>query len=69
MSFFKGTRWAGHVASMGESRDACRILVGRHGGRRPLDRRRIILEDNVKMIFNKWNGGREWIYLAQDRDK
>jgi len=60
MSFFKGMRWAGHVASMGESRGACRILVGRHGGRRPFDRRRHTLEDNIKMIFNKgmgaWSG-------------
>jgi len=47
MSFFKGMRWAGHVASMWESSVACRILVGRHGGRRPLDRRRHILEDNI----------------------
>jgi len=69
MSLFNGMRWAGHVASMGDSRDACRILVGKHGGRRPLDRRRHILEDNIKMISNKWDGGMEWIDLAQDRDK
>jgi len=62
-------RWAGHVASMGESRGACRILVGRHGRKRPLDRRRHRLEDSIKMIFSKWDGGMEWIYLAQNRDK
>jgi len=62
-------RWAGHVASMGESRGACRILVGRHGGRTPLDRHRHRLEDNIKMIFNNWDGGMEWIDLAQDRDE
>jgi hypothetical protein len=54
---------------MGESRGACRIFVGRHVGRRPLDRRRHRLEDNIKMIFNKWDGGMEWIDVAQDRDK
>ena len=29
-------RWAGHVARIGESRDAYRILVGKPKGRRPL---------------------------------
>jgi hypothetical protein len=33
-------RWAGHVAHMGEKRGACRILVGRPEGRRPLVRPR-----------------------------
>jgi hypothetical protein len=37
--------WAGHVARMGEVRDAYNILVGRPEGRRPLGRprRRTIL--------------------------
>jgi hypothetical protein len=26
-------RWAGHVASMQEMRNACKILVGKEGGR------------------------------------
>jgi hypothetical protein len=29
-------RWAGHVAQMGEKRNAYRILVGMPGGKRPL---------------------------------
>jgi hypothetical protein len=33
-------RWAGHVARMGEKRDACRLLVGKPEGRRPLGRPR-----------------------------
>jgi hypothetical protein len=33
-------RWAGHVARMGESRDAYRALVGKPEGRRPLGRPR-----------------------------
>jgi hypothetical protein len=33
-------RWAGHVARMGETRGAYRILVGRPEGRRPLGRPR-----------------------------
>jgi hypothetical protein len=31
-------RWEGHVARMGEKRNACRILVGKPEGRRPLGR-------------------------------
>jgi hypothetical protein len=33
-------RWAGHVARMGERRGAYRALVGKPGGRRPLERPR-----------------------------
>jgi hypothetical protein len=42
-------RWVGHVARMGERRGACRILVGRPEGRRPLGRHRRSREDNMKM--------------------
>ncbi|KAJ4444527.1 hypothetical protein ANN_06321 [Periplaneta americana] len=33
-------RWAGHIARMGESRNAYRVLVGRSEGKRPLGRPR-----------------------------
>jgi hypothetical protein len=36
-------RWAGHVAQMGEKRNAYRLLVGKPEGRRPLGTRWIIL--------------------------
>jgi hypothetical protein len=42
-------RWAGHVARMGEGRDAYRVLVGRSEGRRPLERPRRRWEDNLIM--------------------
>ncbi|KAJ4429626.1 hypothetical protein ANN_21827 [Periplaneta americana] len=42
-------RWAGHVARMGESRNAYRVLVGRPRGKRPLGRPRRRWEDNIKM--------------------
>jgi hypothetical protein len=38
--------WAGHVASMWESRDVHRILVGKREVMRPLGRPRRRLEDN-----------------------
>jgi hypothetical protein len=33
-------RWVGHVAQMGKKRNACRILVGKPEGKRPLGRPR-----------------------------
>jgi hypothetical protein len=42
-------RWAEHVAHMGKGRGACRILVGRPEGRRPLGRPRHRWEDNIEM--------------------
>ncbi|KAJ4441688.1 hypothetical protein ANN_11546 [Periplaneta americana] len=42
-------RWAEHVARMGESRNAYRVLVGRPEGKRPLKRPRRRWEDNIKM--------------------
>jgi hypothetical protein len=31
-------KWAGHMARLGEKRNACRILVGNPEGKRPLGR-------------------------------
>jgi hypothetical protein len=63
-------RWAGHVARMGEKRDAYRILVGKPGGKRPLGRPRRRWVDNIKMNLREigWVGV-NWIDLAQDRDQ
>ncbi|KAJ4428715.1 hypothetical protein ANN_25708 [Periplaneta americana] len=61
-------RWAGHVARMGESRNAYRVLVGRPEGKRPLGRPRRRWEDNIKMDLREVGyDDREWINLAQDR--
>ncbi|KAJ4427899.1 hypothetical protein ANN_23907 [Periplaneta americana] len=63
-------RWAGHVASMGESRNAYRVLVGRPEGKRPLGRPKRRWEDNIKMDLREVGyDGRDWINLAQDRDR
>jgi hypothetical protein len=58
------------VARMGERRGACRALVGKPEGRRPLGRPRRRWEDNIKMDLREvgW-GGMDWINLAQDRDR
>jgi hypothetical protein len=55
---------------MGEERNACRLLVGKPEGKRPLGRPRRRWVDNIKMDLLEigW-GGVHWIGLAQDRDK
>jgi hypothetical protein len=53
-------RWAGHVARMGEKRNACRLLV-----RKP--RHRWI--DNFKIDLPETGDGVEWTDLAQDRHR
>ncbi|KAJ4448691.1 hypothetical protein ANN_00081 [Periplaneta americana] len=63
-------RWAGHVARMGESRNAYRVLVGRPEGKRPLGRPRRRWEGNIKMDLREVGyDDRDWINLAQDRDR
>jgi hypothetical protein len=63
-------RWAGHVARMGEMRNAYRILVEKLEGRRPLGRPRHGWVDNIKMNLGEigWDG-MDWIKLAQGRDQ
>jgi hypothetical protein len=66
----KTTRQAGHVARMGQKRNAWNaymILVGKPKGKRPLERprRRWV---NIKMDLRETGGGdMGWIDLAQDR--
>jgi hypothetical protein len=52
-------RWAGHVAHMGEGRNLNRVLVGKPEGKRPLERPRRRLEDEIKMDLREicWGGG------------
>jgi hypothetical protein len=63
-------RWAGHVARIGEKRNAYRLLVGKPEGKRPQGTPRRRWVDNIKIDLLEigW-GGVDWIGLAQDRDK
>jgi hypothetical protein len=63
-------KWTGHVARMGEKRNAYRTLVGKPEGKRPLGRPRRKWMDNARMDLREigWDG-MEWIDLAQDRDQ
>jgi len=63
-------RWAGHVASTGERRGVWRVWVGKPEGKKALGRPRHRWDDNIKMDFQEVGcGGRDWIELAQDRDR
>jgi hypothetical protein len=63
-------RWVEHVARMGEKRNACRILVGKPEGMRPLGRPRRRWVDNIKMDLReiRWDTV-DWIDMAQDKDQ
>ncbi|KAJ4442382.1 hypothetical protein ANN_03968 [Periplaneta americana] len=63
-------RWTGHVARMGESRNAYRMLVERPEGKRPLWRPRCRWKGDIKVDLREVRyDDRDWINLAQDRDR
>jgi hypothetical protein len=59
-------RWAGHVARMGEKKNAYWILAGKPEGKRQRGR----WVDNIKMNLKEigWDEI-DWIDMAQDRDQ
>jgi len=63
-------RWAGHVARMRERRGVYRVLVEKPEEKRPLGRPRRRWDDRMKMDLQEVGcGDRDWIELAQDRDR
>ena len=53
-----------------EVRGVQRVLVGKPGGKRPLERPRRRREDNIKMDLQEVGGGRgDWMELAQDKNR
>ena len=63
-------RWVGHVARMEQSRNACRVLVGKPDEERPLGRPRRRWEDNIKMELREVGSDPgDWIDLAEDNDQ
>jgi hypothetical protein len=62
------TRWARHVARIGEGRGVYGVLVGRPEGKSPLGRLRCMWEDNIKLDLREIGiDGTNWIQLVQDR--
>jgi len=66
----KRMRWARHVAHMRESRGAYMVLVGKPGGKWPLEDPGINGRIILKWILKKWDGGgTDWIDPAQTKDR
>ena len=62
-------RWAGHVATMEESRSDFKILTGTPAEKRPLRRPRRRWAGNIGMDLKEiGNNTKNWIDSAQDRD-
>jgi hypothetical protein len=63
-------RWEGHVARIGEKRNAYRLLLGKPEGKRPLGRPRRRWVDNIKRDLGEvgWDDV-DWIGLAKDRNR
>jgi hypothetical protein len=54
---------------MGEKRNACRILMGKPEGKRPLGGPRLIRVDSMKMDLREIRlDGMDWIDLAEGSD-
>jgi hypothetical protein len=61
------TRWAGHMARIGEERGVYRVLVGRSECKRSLGRPRRRWEDNIEMDLREMEiDGANWIRLARE---
>jgi hypothetical protein len=63
-------RWGGHVAWMGEKRNAYRLLVGKPKRKRPLGspRRRWVNIIRMELWEMGW-GDMDWIGLAKDKNR
>ena len=63
---WRGMRWAGHVARMGESIGVYRVLLGKTEGKRALGRPRLRWKDIIKMDLEAVGfGDMDWIELAE----
>jgi len=55
---------------VGKGKGVYRVLVGKPEGKRPLERPRRRLEDNIKIDLQEVRGGcGDWMDLAQDRER
>jgi hypothetical protein len=63
-------KWTGHVARMGQTRNAYDTLVGKAEETKSLRRPRTRREDNIRMDLREmwWEVFVDWMNLAQDRD-
>jgi hypothetical protein len=62
-------RRAGHVARAEERRSAYRVRVGKYERKSHLKDLDVDGRIILKWIFKKWDGGIDWIVLAENRDR
>jgi hypothetical protein len=62
-------RWDGHVASVEGEERCTQGFGGETSETQPLGRPRRRWEDNIKIVFRKREGDKDWIDLAQDRGR
>jgi hypothetical protein len=62
-------RGVGHVAHMGDSARAYKVLARKPEGRRPLGRSGVNGRIILKWIFERLDGGMDWINLVLDRGR
>jgi hypothetical protein len=63
-------KWTGHVALMGERKDAYKFLAEKPQGKRPCGRPRHRWENNIKTDLQDVDfGDMDWVDMAQDRDR
>jgi hypothetical protein len=61
-------RWAGHVAFMGEKKNAYRALVGKLEGKMPLGKHDVDGRIMLKCSQRNRMGNMDWFHLVQNRD-
>ena len=54
---------------LGEKINVCRVLVGKPEGKNHLEDLAVDGRMILKWTFKKWDGGMEWIDLAQERNR
>ena len=54
---------------VGDKINVCRVLVGKPEVKIHLEDLDVDGRITLKCTFKKWDGGKEWIDLAQDRDR
>ena len=57
------------MARMGKGSVVHRVLVGKPEGKSPLGKPRRRWEDNIKMDLREVGGVRDWMELAQNRER
>jgi hypothetical protein len=60
-------RWVGHIVCMGKMRNANKVYVGKHEGKRLLGRHRYKWQDNFQWTLQKL--GVDWVQLIDHRDQ